>query len=101
LPAADGGLDLGRLLERLAELECNEVLVEAGATLAGGFLQAGCVDELVVYLAPTVLGDTARPMLRLPGLEDMSERMDFEWRDVRTVGNDLRLVLRPVPKERN
>jgi diaminohydroxyphosphoribosylaminopyrimidine deaminase/5-amino-6-(5-phosphoribosylamino)uracil reductase len=99
LPAGESGLDLGRLLGRLGELECNEILVEAGPSLAGSFLHSGHVDELVLYQAPTVLGDSARPMLRLGTLHEMSERFDFELRDSRTVGVDIRLTLRPLRKE--
>jgi diaminohydroxyphosphoribosylaminopyrimidine deaminase/5-amino-6-(5-phosphoribosylamino)uracil reductase len=95
LPAGDGGLDLGAALARLAALECNEVLVEAGPTLAGSLLRQGLVDEWVLYLAATVLGDTARPLATLPQLQDMTERWRFQWRDVRQVGEDLRLTLRP------
>jgi len=90
------GLDLAVGLERLAQLECNEVLVEAGPTLAGAFVAAGLVDEVIAYLAATVLGDAARPMLRLPLLENMSDRRKFRWVDVRPVGDDLRLTLRPT-----
>jgi diaminohydroxyphosphoribosylaminopyrimidine deaminase/5-amino-6-(5-phosphoribosylamino)uracil reductase len=96
---AGAGLDLAAALARLAELECNEVLVEAGPTLAGSLLAAGLVDEFVLYLAPTALGDAARPMLRLPVLERMIGRPEFEWFGVRKVGRDLRVTLRPKPPE--
>jgi len=90
------GLDLGAVLAQLAEARCNEVLVEAGATLAGAFVAHGLVDELVCYVAATVLGDAARPLLRLPVLEQLAERRRFRWVDVRAVGGDLRLTLRPT-----
>jgi diaminohydroxyphosphoribosylaminopyrimidine deaminase/5-amino-6-(5-phosphoribosylamino)uracil reductase len=89
------GLDLVAVLARLAELECNEVLVEAGPTLAGEFMRHGLVDELVVYMAPVVLGDGARSLFRMPALERMCDRCEFAWRDVERVGDDLRLTLRP------
>ena len=93
---AAGRLDPAVALGRLAERECNEVLVESGARLAGSFLAAGLVDELVVYLAPTVLGDTARPAFELPApLGTLEQRARFVYRDVRAVGGDLRLTLRP------
>jgi diaminohydroxyphosphoribosylaminopyrimidine deaminase/5-amino-6-(5-phosphoribosylamino)uracil reductase len=95
LPAGDGGLDLGAALARLAALECNEVLVEAGPLLAGSLLRAGLVDEWVLYLAAVVLGDAARPLARLPELHSMRDRWQFQWRDLRQVGEDLRLTLRP------
>jgi diaminohydroxyphosphoribosylaminopyrimidine deaminase/5-amino-6-(5-phosphoribosylamino)uracil reductase len=98
--AGGSGLDLAAALACLAELECNEVLVEAGAALAGAFVAAGLSDEIVAYTAPTVLGDEARPMLKLPLLERMSGRPEFDWHDVRRVGRDLRLTLRPRPPEK-
>jgi diaminohydroxyphosphoribosylaminopyrimidine deaminase/5-amino-6-(5-phosphoribosylamino)uracil reductase len=90
-----GGLDLDSVLARLAALECNEVLVEAGPTLAGEFMRAGLVDELVVYMAPVVLGHAARSLFNMPALERMCDRCEFQWRDVERVGEDLRLTLRP------
>lgn len=94
------GLDLGAVLDRLGALQCNEVLVEAGPTLAGEFVRAGLVDEIVVYMAPVVLGHAARGLFHLPELERMCDRREFEWRDVRRVGDDLRLTLRPRPGRR-
>ncbi|MDP9139984.1 MAG: bifunctional diaminohydroxyphosphoribosylaminopyrimidine deaminase/5-amino-6-(5-phosphoribosylamino)uracil reductase RibD [Pseudomonadota bacterium] len=92
---ADGRLDLAAALAALAKHEVNEVLVECGPTLAGALLQAGLVDELLAYVAPSLLGHDARPLAALPGLERLSQKLEFEWRDVRRVGNDLRLLLRP------
>jgi diaminohydroxyphosphoribosylaminopyrimidine deaminase/5-amino-6-(5-phosphoribosylamino)uracil reductase len=85
------------VLRRLAEREINEVLVEAGPALAGGFLLAGLVDELVLYLAPHLMGDMARGLFHLPGLKRMDQRIALEWLDVRRVGEDLRIVARPRP----
>jgi diaminohydroxyphosphoribosylaminopyrimidine deaminase/5-amino-6-(5-phosphoribosylamino)uracil reductase len=93
--SADEGLDLEAVLERLGELECNEVLVEAGPTLAGEFVRLGLVDEIVVYMAPVVLGSAARSLFNLPPLSRMCDRCEFEWRDVARIGGDLRLTLRP------
>ena len=95
LPAGGAGVDVDATLRRLAELECNEVLVEAGPTLGGEFLRHGLVDEIVVYMAPVVLGSQARSLFNLPGLERMCDRAEFEWRDVERIGDDLRLTLRP------
>jgi len=96
LPGDGGRVDLAALLVRLArDRACNEVLIEAGATLAGAALRAGLIDELVVYIAPHLLGDEARGLLRLPGLTAMSDRIELDWHDVRMVGADLRLNLRP------
>jgi diaminohydroxyphosphoribosylaminopyrimidine deaminase/5-amino-6-(5-phosphoribosylamino)uracil reductase len=94
--ASPPGLDLDAVLQRLAAAECNEVLVEAGATLAGAFVASGLVDEIVCYVAGTLLGDAARAMLKLPLLERMSDRHEYRWVDVRKVGADLRLTLRPA-----
>jgi len=98
LPAdATGSIDLHATLRRLAELECNEVLVEAGPRLAGSFLAAGLADEIVLYVAPTILGDTAQPAFVLPQpLRVLAERPQYSYHDVRRVGPDLRLTLRPV-----
>jgi diaminohydroxyphosphoribosylaminopyrimidine deaminase/5-amino-6-(5-phosphoribosylamino)uracil reductase len=98
LPADAAGLiDLHAMLRRLAVLECNEVLVEAGPRLAGSFLAAGLADEIVLYVAPVILGDTARPSFVLPQpLRALSERLQYSYHDVRQIGADLRLTLRPV-----
>jgi len=94
---AIGRLDPGIALQRLAERECNEVLVEAGARLAGSFIEAGLVDELIVYVAPSVLGDTARPAFLLPQpLRSLDERQNLVFHDIRRIGPDVRLTLRPA-----
>jgi diaminohydroxyphosphoribosylaminopyrimidine deaminase/5-amino-6-(5-phosphoribosylamino)uracil reductase len=72
------------------------VWVEAGAELAGALLQAGLVDELIVYMAPKLLGDSARGLCVLPGLEKLADAPTFEFSDVRQVGPDLRLRMKPV-----
>jgi diaminohydroxyphosphoribosylaminopyrimidine deaminase/5-amino-6-(5-phosphoribosylamino)uracil reductase len=94
---AAGGdrVDLESLMGYLARQEINEVLVEAGPTLAGAFLQAGLVDEIVLYLAPHLMGDAALGLFRLPGLERMQDRVGLDIKDVRMVGPDLRI--RAVP----
>jgi diaminohydroxyphosphoribosylaminopyrimidine deaminase/5-amino-6-(5-phosphoribosylamino)uracil reductase len=97
LPGEPAGLDLVELLAELGRRGINEVLVEAGATLAGALLAAGRVDELRLYVAPTLLGDTSRPLLRLPALASMDERRELEIVDLRRVGRDLRITARPAP----
>jgi diaminohydroxyphosphoribosylaminopyrimidine deaminase/5-amino-6-(5-phosphoribosylamino)uracil reductase len=94
LPGADGRVDLARLLQSLAEREVNELMVEAGAGLNGALLAAGLVDELVLYLAPMLLGDTARGLFALPALTKMDARKDLILRDVRLVGQDMRVIAR-------
>ncbi len=94
LSDAEGRVDLRAALQDLAALGCNEVLVEAGARLNGALLQAGLVDEVVLYLAPQVLGDTARGIATLGELTSLNERIELQWSDVRQVGRDLRIVAR-------
>jgi diaminohydroxyphosphoribosylaminopyrimidine deaminase/5-amino-6-(5-phosphoribosylamino)uracil reductase len=93
---ADGYVAPSPALAELARLQINEVLVECGPTLAGVLLKAEVVDELVLYLAPCLLGDAAAPLARLPGLEKLAQRLRLEWRDVRFVGPDLRLTASPA-----
>ena len=92
----DAALDLHAVLALLAERECNEVQVEAGATLCGALFAAGLVDELLLYIAPMLLGDRARPLLHLPTLTDMAQRWQLRVVDQRQVGADWRLRLRSV-----
>ena len=89
----DGHLDLEAVLALLAQREINEVLLESGPRLAGAMLAAGLIDELVVYMAPHVMGDSARGLFLLPGLEKMEDRIGLEWVDVRRVGEDVRMTL--------
>ncbi len=94
-PRREGSLDVEAVLRRLAQLEINEVLVEAGPTLAGTVLRYGLVDELVIYLAPHLMGHDGAPLLRLPGIETMADRVPLTITDLRRVGDDLRIVARP------
>ena len=91
--------DLQSVLEELARREQNEVLVEAGPRLAGAFIDAGLVDEFLLYLAPHMLGHDAAPLAMLPMLDDLGDRWEFRFLEVRTVGSDLRLTLAPVGRE--
>ena len=84
--------DLGRVMTRLAELQFNEVWVEAGARLNGALLEAGLIDELVIYLAPQVLGADARGMFAIEPLASLAGRLELKYRDVRRVGKDLRIT---------
>jgi diaminohydroxyphosphoribosylaminopyrimidine deaminase/5-amino-6-(5-phosphoribosylamino)uracil reductase len=96
LPAdADGRLDLRRVLARLAELEVNELHVEAGATLAGSLVQAALVDELLVYFAPMLLGPQARALVELPPVAKLALAPRFVIRETLEIGADVRLRLRP------
>lgn len=98
LAGVDGQVDLSAVMKDLARRGINEVLVEAGRTLNGALLKAGLVDEMVLYLAPQLLGDAARGMAGLGELERLQQRVDLRWQDVRHVGDDLRIVAR-ISKE--
>ena len=89
---AGGQVSLDEMMVDLAARGINEVLVEAGGTLNGALFKAGLVDELVLYLAPQLLGDGARGMAQLGELITLEERVDLAWQDVRRVGNDLRIT---------
>ncbi|KAA9131049.1 bifunctional diaminohydroxyphosphoribosylaminopyrimidine deaminase/5-amino-6-(5-phosphoribosylamino)uracil reductase RibD [Marinihelvus fidelis] len=103
LPAAPGTaagtapvrVDLHALMAALAARECNEVHVEAGGQLCGALLAAGLVDELMVYIAPCLLGSDGLPSFVLAPLEDMAARPGFDWIDRQMFGDDLRIRLRP------
>ena len=86
---------LAALLSHLAERPCNEVLVEAGPTLVGAFLQAGLWDELLLYVAPKLLGSDARPLAHLP-FARMLEAIEAKIAHREEVGDDLRLRLVPA-----
>jgi len=94
LPTRGSHLQLQAVLQLLAEREVNSVLVEAGATLAGAFITANQMDELIVYLAPILLGSHARGLLQLPDLVHLRDAPALHWHDTRMVGEDLRLTLR-------
>lgn len=96
LPDATGRVDLVALMAALAERQVNTLLVEAGARLAGGLLAAGLVDEWIAYLAPMAVGDAARGLFALPGLATLDAAHRFGLHEVRQVGGDLRLTLRPL-----
>ena len=96
--AEDGRLDLVEAMGQLADDGINEVLVETGAVLAGAFLDAGLVDELVIYMAPKLLGSEARPLFSLP-LEHMSDAVELNLLDLVKVGSDIKLVYQPIYPE--
>jgi len=96
VPSAAGRLDLAAVLANLARHGINEVQTEAGATLSGALLEQGLLDELLLYVAPCVLGEKGLPLMAGFDLASMTERHAFAWIDQRRVGPDLRLLLRPV-----
>lgn len=95
LPPDDHGLSLPAALQRLAERGINDVHVEAGPVLCGALFEQGLADELLLYIAPLLLGSDARPLLQLPSLTDMADRWQLRVVDERKVGQDWRLILQP------
>ena len=96
LPNAGGKVELGALMRELARRGINEVHVEAGHKLNGSLLGEGLVDELVIYLAPHLIGDAARGMFDLPELEDLNGRRVLKIHDLRMIGSDIRVIARLV-----
>ncbi|MBK1641817.1 riboflavin biosynthesis protein RibD [Chromatium okenii] len=94
--AHEGRVDLTALMRELAQRGINEVLLETGATLAGAMLAAELIDELVLYLAPHIMGDMALGLFQLPQLMTMNERVAFTFIEVRQIGVDVRIVARPL-----
>lgn len=92
----DGRVDLVSALDTLGRMEINEVLVESGPKLAGALLQARRVDELVLYVAPSLLGDEARALAALPGLATLDQRIRLRYTDARMLGPDLRITAVPA-----
>jgi diaminohydroxyphosphoribosylaminopyrimidine deaminase/5-amino-6-(5-phosphoribosylamino)uracil reductase len=95
VPVNAGLFDLEAVLALLTARQINEVQIEAGATLAGAFLAAGLVDELLLYVAPIILGERARPMFDGLPIDTMAERLSMRIVETRRIGEDVRLLLRP------
>ena len=97
LPDAEGRhVDLPALLRAMGEAGFNEVHVEAGAGLNAALMRGGLVDELLLYLAPSLLGG-GLPALNLSPVAALDQRIRLAWRDITPVGDDLRLRLRVLP----
>ena len=95
LPTPADAFDLHAVLALLAQRDVNEIHVEAGPRLCGALFAAGLVDELLLYIAPLLLGSEAAPLMNLPGLTDMASRWSLRLLDQRMLGPDIRLRLRP------
>jgi diaminohydroxyphosphoribosylaminopyrimidine deaminase/5-amino-6-(5-phosphoribosylamino)uracil reductase len=93
MPNASGKVDLPALLRELGRRQVNELHVEAGFKLNGSLLREGCVDELLLYLAPTLLGD-AQGLFDLPALDDLAGQRRLAFHEVRQLGPDLRILAR-------
>ncbi len=96
MPLKERHLCLDHAIEQFNRLQYNDVLVEAGATLSGAMLQAGYVDELIIYLAPHLMGSEARGLVNMPGLVNMSERIELDIREIMPVGRDFRITAYPL-----
>ena len=92
LPNAQGKVDLAELVRELARREMNEVHVEAGTKLNGSLLREALVDELLLYLAPCILGDGARGMFSLPELADLAQKRLVQFDDAKAIGRDIRIL---------
>lgn len=95
VPMAEGRMDLSAVLRLLAERGVNDIQLEAGATLAGAFLAQGLVDEVLLYVAPVLLGENARPLFGGLGIEAMTGKLQLDVIDVRRLGEDTRVLLQP------
>ncbi|MDB6046562.1 MAG: ribD [Gammaproteobacteria bacterium] len=95
IPTSAGRLDLNAVIDRLGEWDVNELLVEAGPTLSGELLRGGLVDELLLYVAPKLLGPQGLPLVDLPELSDLQDALGFTVAGVQRLEDDIRLRLRP------
>lgn len=93
LPDAQGKVDLPELMRELGRRRINELHVEAGSKLNGSLIRAGCVDELLIYMAPSLLGD-AQPMFDLPPPPDLDAQRRLSFHEIKQVGPDLRILAR-------
>ncbi|MCC4116492.1 bifunctional diaminohydroxyphosphoribosylaminopyrimidine deaminase/5-amino-6-(5-phosphoribosylamino)uracil reductase RibD [Aromatoleum toluclasticum] len=96
LPDGAGKVDLTALMLELGRRGFNEVHAEAGFKLNGSLLREGCVDELLLYMAPMLVGDAARGLFNLPELAALDKAVRLDLRDVRRIGGDLRVIARPL-----
>jgi diaminohydroxyphosphoribosylaminopyrimidine deaminase/5-amino-6-(5-phosphoribosylamino)uracil reductase len=92
MPNAAGKVDLPALMQELGRREINELHIEAGHKLNGSLINEGCVDELLLYLAPCLIGDRARGMADLPELADLAARRALNIEDMRMIGSDIRIM---------
>ncbi|MHB8813864.1 MAG: bifunctional diaminohydroxyphosphoribosylaminopyrimidine deaminase/5-amino-6-(5-phosphoribosylamino)uracil reductase RibD [Steroidobacteraceae bacterium] len=95
VPGSESGLSLPDVLDRLGRREVNELWVEAGPRLAGALLRQALVDELIIYVAPKLLGPQARPLVEMGELRSLHEAPNFIVVETRQIGEDVRLRLRP------
>ena len=96
LPNARGKVELARMLEELGRRGINELHVEAGFRLNGSLAREGCVDEYLIYLNASFLGDCAQGMVDLPVVDDLGARLKLKLASVEPLGDDLRILARPA-----
>lgn len=92
LSVAVGAVDLGEMMTVLADFGMNELLVEAGCGLSGALVKAGLVDEMIIFLAPHLLGDNAQGMVKWPELVNLWQNKSLEIMDLRMIGRDIRVI---------
>ena len=92
MPYCKKSVDLKSVLQQLSDMHINDVLLETGATLSGAMLQAGLIDELIIYMAPVLMGNDARGLFALPGLDSMQDKIELDIIDQRMVGQDIRFT---------
>ena len=92
----DKQVDLTLLMQELAKRQINEVMVEAGPVLNGALLEAMLIDELIIYMAPKLMGDQANGLFHLPALHTMADNIELNITDIRSVGKDWRITAKPV-----
>ncbi|VAY02153.1 Riboflavin biosynthesis protein RibD [Arsenophonus endosymbiont of Aleurodicus dispersus] len=95
IPTDEKGIDLVLLMMQLAKCNINLIWVESGPTLAAALLTLGLVDELIVYIAPKILGGTARELINIPAIQKLKDAPAFEFINIELISPDLRLTLRP------
>jgi diaminohydroxyphosphoribosylaminopyrimidine deaminase/5-amino-6-(5-phosphoribosylamino)uracil reductase len=99
LPAPNNQVDLSGMLAVLAKREINEVMVEAGAVLNGALLRSQLIDEMIFYVAPKLMGDAARAVFHLPGMDRMAQNIQLHITDIRAIGQDWRITAVPEYNE--
>ena len=98
-PSINGHVGLESALKELARLQINEVLVECGPKLAGSVLRSGLMDEAVLYVAPSLFGHEGRALAELPGVQTLNQRINLQYTEVRQIGTDLKITLKPCSPE--
>ena len=95
VPKSNNHVALTAVMKDLAKREINELFVEAGPILVGSLIEEGLVDEMVIFIAPHMLGDTSRGLATLNPMNTMQDRIEFKIDQVRQIGKDLKLILKP------